>query len=187
VADAWGMHHGYTCKCLHCGEKYLPDARNRHHQRYCAKPECRGVSKAQSQRRWASKPENRKLYGNGDSTERVREWRKRNPGYRKRRNKQRAVVQRELLIEQAAGKEQVAETRVLERSGVQQDLWQNQRVLMVGLISHMADTVQQEIIVGMMDQFMSKGRAVLGKTSAGLIYDQTHPETGASAAHAVAV
>jgi hypothetical protein len=145
------------------------------------------VSKAQSQRRWASKPENREIYANGDSTERVREWRKRHPGYRKTRKKKTAVVQQDLLIEQTAGKEQLAETRSQQTSGVQQDLWKKQDDLMVGLISHMADTVQQEIIVGIIDQFISKGRAVLGKTSAGPNYDQTHPKTGASAANPVAV
>ncbi len=38
-------------KRLCCEELYLPDPRTRDRQKFCNKPECKGVSKAQSQRR----------------------------------------------------------------------------------------------------------------------------------------
>jgi hypothetical protein len=46
------------CQCLHCKELFVPNARLWWHQQFCSKPECRQASKAQSQRRWLSKPEN---------------------------------------------------------------------------------------------------------------------------------
>jgi hypothetical protein len=68
-------------KCLHCGEFYQPDRRNRRHQRYCAKPECRKRSKAQSQRRWLQRPENQTYFRGPDNCQRVKAWRQRHPGY----------------------------------------------------------------------------------------------------------
>src|SRR5271165_5645719 len=68
-------------KCQYCKEFYLPDRRNLHHQRYCAEPACRRQSKAESQRRWAQKPENQNYFSGPQISQRVKEWRKRNPGY----------------------------------------------------------------------------------------------------------
>jgi hypothetical protein len=68
-------------KCQHCKEFYLPDRRNLHHQRYCAEPACRRQSKAESQRRWVQKPENQNYFSGSQNSQRVKEWRKRNPGY----------------------------------------------------------------------------------------------------------
>ena len=45
-------------KCLCCQEKFHPDARNRRHQQYCSKDNCRKASKAARQARWLAKPEN---------------------------------------------------------------------------------------------------------------------------------
>jgi hypothetical protein len=73
-------------KCLHCQEFFRPDHRNLHHQRYFSKFACRGQSKAESQRRWLQKPENQNYFRGPDNCQRVKEWRKRNPGYwRKKR------------------------------------------------------------------------------------------------------
>jgi len=181
------MHPCNVCKCISCRDKYVPDARNRHHQKYCGKPECRAVSKRESQRRWLCAEKNREYFRNAESTHRVREWRKRNPRYRKRKAAQGGGVQQDLLNLQAA--DGVQETKKPPESSVavQQDLLGPQSPLIVGFISHMADTVQREIIVEMMDRFITKGRAVLGKTSAGPIYDKTNPECGKAAAHSVAV
>jgi hypothetical protein len=71
-------------KCLHCGELFHPDARNAHHQRYCAEPACRRASKAASQRRWLSKVANRDYFRGAANVERVRAWRAEHPGYWRR-------------------------------------------------------------------------------------------------------
>ena len=49
-------------KCLNCGRLFRPDPRNRRHRRYCSAPDCRKASKAVSQARWLSKPQNRDYF-----------------------------------------------------------------------------------------------------------------------------
>jgi hypothetical protein len=185
--DARRMHLGNVCKCINCGDKYTPDARNRHHQKYCGKPECRAVSKKQSQGRWLAHKKNRDHFRNGESTQRVREWRLRHPGYRKSRAVKPGEVQQDLLNLQNDAARDEAKVAAKISEEVQQDLLDDQNPLIVGFISHMANTVQREVIVEMMDRFITKGRAVLGKTSGGPIYDKTNPERGKAAENSVAV
>ena len=75
------MHAKGRCKCLHCGTFFIPDPRNRHHQQYCGEPECRRASKAASQRRWQSRPENADYFRGAENVARVQAWRKAHPGY----------------------------------------------------------------------------------------------------------
>ena len=57
-------------------QRVLPaDYRNHGRLCYCHKPECRRVAKAQSQRRWLSKPENKNYFRGPENTQRVRAWR----------------------------------------------------------------------------------------------------------------
>ncbi len=72
-------------KCKHCKVFFDPDPRNVGRQSYCSKPSCRKVSKAASQRRWLGKPQNRNYFRDSVHTERVRQWRKANPGYWRRK------------------------------------------------------------------------------------------------------
>jgi hypothetical protein len=76
---------------LHCGELFHPDARNAHHQRYCAKDACRRASKAASQRRWLAKAANRDYFRGPTNVERVRAWREAHPDYGRRRRAQSGV------------------------------------------------------------------------------------------------
>lgn len=67
--------------CRHCQCEFKSDPRNRHHQQYCSKPECRQASKKASQQQWTSKDENRDYFRGHEHVLRVQEWRTRNPGY----------------------------------------------------------------------------------------------------------
>ena len=49
-------------KCRHCRGLFRPDPRNLRHQRFCPKSPCRRASKAESQRRWLAKPDNRDYF-----------------------------------------------------------------------------------------------------------------------------
>ena len=69
--------------CLHCRQKFYPDPRSRHHQRYCSQSPCRRASKAASQRRWLAKPENQDYFRGPEHAERMREWRQRHPTSKK--------------------------------------------------------------------------------------------------------
>ena len=68
-------------KCRNCGELFRPDPRNLRHQRYCSNSPCRQASKAQSQRRWLAKPDNRDYFRGPVNVQRVRAWRSAHPGY----------------------------------------------------------------------------------------------------------
>jgi len=67
-------------KCPHCQQLFTPDARNATRQRYCSKPACRKQSKADSQRRWLQKPENRDYFRGAEHVLRVQRWRAAHPG-----------------------------------------------------------------------------------------------------------
>src|SRR6266542_579730 len=64
------------CRC--CKESFQPDYRNTKSQAYCSNPECRKASKTASQLRWSGN--NPGYFKGSDHVERVREWRKANPG-----------------------------------------------------------------------------------------------------------
>ena len=49
-----------------------------------AKPGCRKASKADSQRRWLQKPENRDYFRGPEHVQRVQRWREAHPGYWRR-------------------------------------------------------------------------------------------------------
>jgi hypothetical protein len=72
-------------KCLCCGELFLPDRRNAHHQRFCSKAGCRKASRHSSQRRWLAKPENRATFRGPENVARVKAWREAHPGYWRRK------------------------------------------------------------------------------------------------------
>ena len=97
-------------ECLHCKELFRPHCRNRHHQKFCSEPACRKASKAESQRRWLSKPENRDHFRDPENVDRVRKWRAKHPGYWKCEPKVRGKLQ-DLLIPQPAEQEEVASKR----------------------------------------------------------------------------
>ncbi len=71
-------------RCAGCRQLFVPDPRSRHPQVYCARTACRAESKAVSQRKWASKPENQGYWRGEGRLEKVRAWRARNPGYWRR-------------------------------------------------------------------------------------------------------
>ena len=94
-------------KCLCCQEFYRPDHRNLRHQRYCSEPACRKESKAQSQRRWLQRPENENYFRGPDNSQRVKEWRKRNPGYWHKKKSSAQTPLQEVCQEQLAANEEL--------------------------------------------------------------------------------
>jgi hypothetical protein len=88
-------------KCFHWHELFTPDARNATRQRYCSKPACQKQSKAESQRRWLQKEENRDYFRGAEHVLRVQRWRSAHPGYW-RRAKRSPVALQDALITQPA-------------------------------------------------------------------------------------
>ena len=129
------------------------------HQRYCSKPVCRAESKAQSQRRWQQRPENENYFRGPENRERVQDWRKRNPGYWRKKRCSIQVPLQEVFQAQAAHNEGVIPKTVPDAL---QDLFSMQPAVIVGLISIMAGSTLQDDIVATAKELRRKGEDVLG-------------------------
>ena len=152
-----------TCKCLHCNEDYRCDPRKRGRQRYCSKPDCRRASKAASQRQWTSRPENQDYFRGTVNTERVRQWRLANPGYRRNKRSAPESVLQDMVIPQAIGNELVAPS---DLQIVLQDVCLSQPALLVGLISVLTGYGLQDDLAASIRKFISRGLDILGRQTA---------------------
>jgi hypothetical protein len=160
------MKLGSKYKCLHCKEIHPSDYRNRGRQHYCAKPECRRVSKAQSQRKWNSKPENKSYFSGKENVDRVRQWRRRNPGYWRRQGTEGKRPLQESCFAQDADKQELNQSRDLDAL---QEICASQPALLLGLISAVTGYTLQEDIVSSTRSFLTRGEDILrmnrGRTS----------------------
>jgi hypothetical protein len=145
-------------KCLCCKEFYRPDQRNLRHQRYCSKPACRKESKAQSQFRWQQRPENQNYFRGPENSRRVKEWRKRNPGYWRKSETAVQVPLQEVCQEQVAPNEGVSSEKAPDAL---QEVLLMQPAVVVGLISMMTGNSLQEDIVATARVLIRKGQDIL--------------------------
>jgi len=148
-------------KCRHCSEFFPPDPRNRYHQRYCSKPECRRESNRASQRQWASQPENRDYNRSAEKAAKVRAWQALHPGYWKRRRAPKSVLP-ELCFAQAM--EGQADRGKAVR-GVLPELLTAQPPVVIGLIAQMTGSVLPEDIAAMTGRLIARGRALMGSST----------------------
>ena len=172
-------------KCLCCNDMFHPDARNRRHQRYCAKDACRKASKAARQARWLAKPENRDYFRGSANCERVRQWRLANPGYSRGRTAARPVALQDVLNPQAVANEPPAQS--CTPSPLQDDLlWQP--ALIVGLIAVMTGHDVQDDIATTVRLYINRGRDILRMVPGGPEFHrhekQTTPMSGTPATRA---
>jgi len=150
-----------TFKCLNCNDKHSADPRNRWHQRYCSKPECRRASKANSQLQWSRKPGNETYFCGAVNTERSRQWRKVHPHYWRNKRSAPQVAQQDVLKSQVTAKETVTQP---ELPFALQDVCLSQPALLVGLISIMTGHAQQDDIALSARLFLSRGEDILRMT-----------------------
>jgi hypothetical protein len=149
-------------KCRHCRELFRPDPRNRYHQRYCSKPDCRRESKAASQRRWLEKPANRDYFRGQAHVERVRRWRAAHPGY------WRAGVQKGPALQEdssAQAHELPGKTGALAASPLQ-ELSSAQPLVLLGLIAHLTGSALQEDIARSTRGFRQLAKDILSGADA---------------------
>jgi hypothetical protein len=145
-------------KCLCCKEFYRPDRRNLRHQRYCCKPSCRKESKAQSQRRWQQRPENQNYFRGPENSRRVKEWRKRHPGYWRKSATLVQVPLQEVCQEQVAVNKGV---KLEKTSDGLQEVLLMQPAVVVGLISVLTGNSLQEDIAATARVLIRKGQDIL--------------------------
>jgi len=146
--------------CLECKELFTPDYRNRTRQCFCSAPLCRRASKRASQARWCAKPANRDYFRGKANTERNRRWRAAHPGYWKR-------------LEAPSAQQDSCSSQVIEdqhekakqAANPQQDPWNAQLVVLVGLIAQLAASTQQETIDGSLRRLHDLGHEVFAQAS----------------------
>ena len=157
------MHPIGSCKCLHCTDFFIPDARNRAKQRYCYKEGCRQESKAASQRAWLAKPGNADWWKGEANVIRMQEWRRAHPGYSRRRGPRRRVALQVLLNPQQTPPQPPAPPDAavaLQKASVAlQDDWKLQPSILVGLVAHLTGLALQEDIAPFLRSMHSHGRA----------------------------
>lgn len=177
-------------KCAHCHRPFRPDPRNAWHQRYCAAGECRGASKAASQRRWLGKPENRDYFRGPEHVERVRQWRRAHPGRRAAASAAHpsvpalaassaapvrpspaaaevsvAPLQDLVLAQVPDAQGESAQRPVAETAAPRalQDLLQHQPIVLIGLLAHLSASTLQDDIALAGQRLLQLGHDVLGR------------------------
>jgi hypothetical protein len=151
------MARGDRRKCKCCLKLFLPDPRNRRHQRYCSVPRCRAASKAASQARWLAAPENQDYFCGPVHVARVQAWRSRHPGYWHKARRSGTALQD---VSKAQSIDSAVETVNLVRSPLQEVITAQPAVL-IGLIAHLVGTPLQEDIVRTTDRLLRLGRDIL--------------------------
>ena len=160
------MTHIRNRQCRCCKESFSPNYRSAKRQMYCDKPECRKASKAASQLRWTKN--NPTYFKGSDNVERVREWRRANPG-RQRRTGPGPVLQ-DNCGQIADVKQDVAPLLPPELSAfppVLQDFCMSQHPVFVGLIVHLTGCVLQEDIAVVTRRLEQLGQDVICSTTGG--------------------
>ena len=125
------------------------------HQRFCSEAACRKQSKAESQRRWVQKPDNQNYFSGPQNSQRIKEWRKRTPGYWRKKSPPPQEPLQDLCRTQVAQDEEV---KTIEISDALQDVLVMQPAVMVGLISMMTGSALQEDIAATTRTLLKKAR-----------------------------
>jgi len=147
-------------KCRHCGKLFSPDYRNRYHQYYCSKPDCRRTSKAASQRHWLRQGSNRDYFRGPEQTRRVQQWRKAHPDYRQK--KPPSFQSSQTSKSQGSKPRKTSCNARNSRVGALQDFCLTENPVFVGLISVLNGSELQEDIAATIDELLFRGQKILG-------------------------
>jgi hypothetical protein len=148
--------------CRHCKKLFLPNPRNATRQGYCREPECRRVSKADSQKRWTEKPENRNYFCGPINIQRVQQWRKKHPGYWRRKSEKTVSALQETLNEEPV--ESHMDTADLP-SGALQDILSTQHIVLLGLIANFTGSALQDDIAITVRRLLRLGQDVVNNST----------------------
>jgi hypothetical protein len=157
-------------KCKHCRTLFIPDPRNASRQGYCSNPDCRKASKQASQRRWSKKPENLDHFRGPVNVERVREWRKKHPGYWK---KPKVALQDSLNPQPAVNVDNIGQIP----ADALQDSLNAQHAVLIGLIANITGFALQDDIAKTLLRLQQLGQDILNPLThfKGGLYDIKTP------------
>ena len=145
-------------KCHNCREYFRPNPRTSSRQKFCNKAECKKASKKESQKRWLLKPENRDHFRGPINVERVQEWRKKNPGYWKKRTKIKKDALQDEISDNAV-KNQEVESKTTQDA--LQDEIRCQLAVITGLIGHLTGFTLQDEIANFIRKMRDSGNDIL--------------------------
>ncbi len=128
-------------------------------QKFCSHPACRKASKAFSQAKWVTSEKGKDYFKGSEHTERVKTWRKKHPGYWKRRGPLAQEPLQETISGQPPDKEEVK--RHLAEHALQDQLFMQPAVI-VGLIAHLAGFTLQDEIDAFARELQHRGSDILG-------------------------
>jgi hypothetical protein len=170
------MNYTRNQQCRCCKDIFIPDYRNARKQKYCSKPACRAASKKAGQKKWTDK--NPHYFKDKIHVERVRKWRKANPG-RSRRKSSDVVLQDhcDLIadVNQDVTLHFPTETPVFAtESPVLQDFCITQHPVIIGIISHLTGCVLQDEIDAITRRLEQLGQDVINPNPGGC-YDPQVP------------
>jgi hypothetical protein len=147
--------------CRNCKDLFWPDSQNAARQKYCCKPECRRASKADSQKRWTEKPENRDYFCGPTNIQRVQEWRKNHPGYWRRKSEKPINALQEILNQQPPENMDTADLP----SGVLQDIVSTQHLVLLGLIAEFTGAALQDDIGITVHRLLRLGQDIVNNST----------------------
>lgn len=148
-------------KCLYCKGYFIPDPRNKHHQKYCSKPNCRQASKKVSQQHWLTSSKGVGYFSGSYNVTRVQKWRQEHPGYWKNTVSRRSEPLQDVLNLQVADIKEDTNIRDLLPHGTLQDLSFLQPALFIGLIASLTGSTLQDDIAKTTRRFIDSGRDIL--------------------------
>lgn len=150
------MQSRYRTRCKNCQEYFDPDYRNKERQQYCSNPECRKVSKADSQRRWLEKPENQNYFKGSANVKRVQQWRDEHPGYARNKTPAKKPLQ------DACNNNFDIKQDITEMGNTAlQDVCQSQVAVLIGVISQLTGQVLQDDIATFAQRMQQLGQDIL--------------------------
>jgi hypothetical protein len=145
-------------RCCNCDKLFVPDPRNAKRQEYCFEPECRKASKAASQRRWLSKPENQGYFSGSENVKRVQRWRAAHPGYWRRNRENRQNALQDSLNGQGVDNNDNSDDFA---SDALQDLLISQHPVILGLIANFTGNTLQDDMVSTLQRMEKLGQDIV--------------------------
>ena len=148
-------------KCRHCGKLFRPHPAVGNRQKFCITEACQQTRKAANNREFAKR--NPDYHKGAFAVARTNEWRRKNPGYWRRRNSRTDsfdvspdALQVELHSKLTANEECPTQQRI---DSLQAELM-SQRSIFQGFAAHLTGCALQAELVLMMGQWHDKGAAI---------------------------
>ena len=146
-------HPKQTRCCAHCGQRFTINPRVGRRHRYCSAHECVKVSRATARKKWLRKNGGKAYFHGAITKNRVRDWRRKNPRYWRKRIRTKKIQRGRFLISKGL-------SQILRYVALQDSIDAN-LALKIGIISHLTGSALQDEIAKQIRRLMLRGDAIL--------------------------